>query len=156
MSYYQDTVLQEVQPQLLKGGLAVDDRGAVSFVNDFNFSDVKRFYIVENHKQGFVRAWHAHKNEAKYVMVVKGSAVIGAVQIDDWDNPSKDLKVNRYVLSEKNPSVLYIPAGFANGFMSLSNDTKIIFFSTSELKDSLNDDIRYDAHYWEAWEVEER
>ena len=156
MSYYQDTVLQEVQPQLLKGGLAVDDRGAVSFVNDFNFSDVKRFYIVENHKQGFVRAWHAHKNEAKYVMVVKGSAVIGAVQIDDWDNPSKDLKVNRYVLSEKNPSVLYIPAGFANGFMSLSKDTKIIFFSTSELKDSLNDDIRYDAHYWEAWEVEER
>ena len=156
MSYYQDTVLQEVQPQLLKGGLAVDDRGAVSFVNDFNFSDVKRFYIVENHKQGFVRAWHAHKNEAKYVMVVKGSAVIGAVQIDDWDNPSKDLKVNRYVLSEKNPSVLYIPAGFANGFMSLSNDTKIIFFSTSELKDSLNDDIRFDAHYWEAWQVEER
>ena len=156
MSYYPDEVLAEVQPQLLKGGLAVDDRGAVSFVNDFNFSDVKRFYIVENHKQGFVRAWHAHRNEAKYVMVVKGSAVVGAVQIDDWSNPSKDLKINRFILSEKNPSVLYIPAGYANGFMSLTNDTKIIFFSTSELKDSLNDDIRFDAHYWEAWQVEER
>ena len=80
---------------------AVDDRGAVSFVNDFDFKDVKRFYIVENHKQGFVRGWHAHKKESKYVMVVKGSALIGAVQIDDWDNPSKDLKVNRYVLVKK-------------------------------------------------------
>jgi len=146
----------ELLPQLIKGGLAVDDRGTVSFVNDFNLSDVKRFYIVENHKQGFVRAWHAHKKEAKYVMVVKGSAVIGAVKIDNWESPSKDLKINRYVLSEKSPSVLFIPAGFANGFMSLSEDAKIIFFSTSELKDSLNDDIRYDAHYWEAWQVEER
>ena len=144
------------EPQLFKGGLAVDDRGAVSFVNDFNFEGVKRFYIVENHKQGFVRAWHAHRNESKYVMVVKGSAVIGAVKIDNWENPSRDLKIHRYVLSEKSPSVLFIPAGFANGFMNLSEDAKIVFFSTSELKDSLNDDVRYDAHYWEAWNVEER
>jgi len=144
------------EPQLFKGGLAVDDRGTVSFVNDFNFEGVKRFYVVENHKQGFVRAWHAHKKESKYVMVVKGSAVIGAVQIDNWENPSKDLKIHRFVLSEKSPSVLYIPSGYANGFMSLSEDAKIIFYSTSELKDSLNDDFRFDAHYWEAWQVEER
>ncbi|MEW6557943.1 MAG: dTDP-4-dehydrorhamnose 3,5-epimerase family protein [Elusimicrobiota bacterium] len=146
----------DVQPYLIKGGLAIDDRGTVSFVNDFNFDGVKRFYTVENHKQGFVRAWHAHRNESKYVMVVKGSAVIGTVEIDDWGNPSKDLKVHRFVLSEKKPSVLFIPAGYANGFMSLTDDTKIIFFSTSELKDSLNDDLRYDAYYWDIWKIEER
>ena len=144
------------EPLLLKGGLSVDDRGTVSFVNDFNFENVKRFYAVENHKQGFVRAWHAHKQEAKYVMVMKGSAIIGAVKIDNWESPSKNTKVNRFVLSEKNPSVLFIPAGFANGFMSLTEDSKIIFFSTSELKDSLNDDFRYDAHYWDIWKIEER
>jgi dTDP-4-dehydrorhamnose 3,5-epimerase len=148
--------MTQSEPLLLKGGLAVDDRGTVSFVNDFNFENVKRFYAVENHKQGSIRAWHAHKKEAKYVMLIKGSAVIGAVKIDNWDNPSKDAKINRFVLSEKLPSVLFIPAGYANGFMSLSEDAKILFFSTSELKDSLNDDIRYDAHYWEAWQVEER
>ena len=148
--------MEEQTPHLLKGGLAVDDRGTVSFVNDFTFEGVKRFYIVENHKQGFVRAWHAHKKEAKYVMVIKGSGVIGAVKIDNWDSPSKNLKVNRFVLSEKSPSVLFIPAGHANGFMSLTENAIIVFFSTSELKDSLNDDIRYDAHYWEAWQVEER
>lgn len=144
------------QPVLIKGGLAVDDRGTVSFANEFNFESVKRFYAVENHKRGFVRAWHAHRKEAKYVMVVKGSAVVAAVKIDNWENPSIDLKVNRFVLSEKTPSVLFIPAGYANGFMSLTDDAKLLFFSTSELKDSLNDDIRYDAHYWEAWQVEER
>lgn len=143
-------------PILTKGGLSVDDRGTVSFVNDFDFKNVKRFYVVENHKQGFIRAWHGHKNESKYVFVVKGSAVVAAVKIDNWENPSKNLQVNRFTLSDKTPSVLFIPAGYANGFMSLSEDAKLIFYSTSELKDSLNDDIRFDAHYWDVWKVEER
>jgi len=143
-------------PYIMDGGLAVDDRGQVSFVNGFNFEDVKRFYMVSNHKQGFVRAWHAHKKEAKYVMVVKGSAVVAAVKIDDWEKPSKDAEVKRYILSENKPTVLYIPAGYANGFMSLTKDAKIVFYSTSTLEDSLNDDIRYQSRHWDVWDVEER
>lgn len=144
------------EPTLIKGGLAVDDRGAVSFVNDFNFEGVKRFYMVENHKKGFIRAWHGHKNEGKYVFVVKGSAVVASVQIDNWETPSKELKVNRFVLSEKSPSILFIPAGYANGFMSLSDDCKIMFLSTSSIAESLADDFRFEARYWNPWEIEER
>ena len=148
--------MEKTNPLLIKGGLSVDDRGTVSYVNDFNFADVKRFYVVENHRHGFIRAWHGHKNESKYVFVAKGSAVVAAVKVDNWENPSKNLQVNRFVLSEKSPSILFIPAGYANGFMSLSGDAKLIFYSTSELKDSLTDDIRFDAHYWDVWKVEER
>lgn len=144
------------EPTLIDGGLAVDDRGQVSFVNGFDFKGVKRFYMVANHARGFVRAWHAHKKEAKYVLVVKGAALVGAVPIDDWDKPSKRAEVKRFVLSEKNPKVLYIPAGYANGFMSLTKDAQIMFFSTSTLDESLNDDFRYDARYWDIWSVEER
>ncbi len=144
------------EPRLIKGGLAVDDRGQVSFVNDFDFEGVKRFYAVENHKRGFIRAWHAHKMEAKYVMVTSGAALVGAVEIDDWDNPSKHAEVHRHVLSAASPSVLYVPAGYANGFMSLAENTKILFFSTRTLEESLGDDIRYDARYWNPWTVEER
>lgn len=140
----------------MQGGLAADDRGELCFVNDFNFADVKRFYSVKNHRQGFVRAWHAHRNEAKYVTVVEGAAIIAAVRIDDWDKPSKDLKVERRVLSAKKPSVLFIPAGYANGFMSLTEDARLMFFSTSTLADSLGDDIRYDSRYWDVWNIEER
>jgi dTDP-4-dehydrorhamnose 3,5-epimerase len=144
------------KPQLLEGGLAVDDRGQIGFVNDFDFQGVKRFYWVANHKSGFVRAWHAHKHEAKYVTVVQGAAMIGAVEIDDWDNPSKNNEISRFVLSASKPSVLYIPAGYANGFMSLTPDAKLMFFSTSSLEESHGDDIRYDARYWDPWEVMER
>ena len=141
---------------IFNGGLAVDDRGEIAFVNEFDFEDVKRFYMVSNHKAGFVRAWHAHKHEAKYVMAVSGEAVIGAVKIDDWKKPSRNLTVERYVISSKKPQVLYIPPGYANGFMSLTSDLKLTFFSSSTLEESANDDIRYDARYWDIWDVIER
>lgn len=142
--------------KLFNGGLAVDDRGQVSFVNDFNFENVKRFYIVSNHKQGFIRAWHGHKNESKYLSVISGTALIGAVKIDNWEKPSKDLKPDRFVLTEKKPQVLYIPKGYANGFKTLTADTRIIFYSTSNLEESLNDDFRFDSRYWDIWEIIER
>jgi dTDP-4-dehydrorhamnose 3,5-epimerase len=142
--------------RLIEGGLAVDDRGAVGFVNDFDFNGVKRFYMVTNHRAGFVRAWHAHRREAKYITVLRGSAVVGAVKIDNWENPSRNSTVSRYVLTSQKPSVLYIPAGHANGLMSLTDDTIIVVFSTATVEESRNDDFRYDARYWDIWQVIER
>ena len=144
------------EPHLIEGALAVDDRGSVSFVNGFDFAGVKRFYLVTNHRAGFVRAWHAHRREAKYVTVTRGAAIIGAVRVDDWESPARTAKVNRYVLSAEKPAVLFIPAGFANGFMSLTEDATLMFFSTSTLEESRGDDIRYDSRHWDIWDVVER
>lgn len=140
-------------PQVIKGGLAVDDRGRLTFVNDFDFAGVKRFYMVENHESGFVRAWHGHKIEAKYVMVVGGSAIVAAVKVDNWDKPSKDLEMSRFVLSAASPSILYIPAGHANGFKTLTADTKVMFFSTTSMEEAKDDDFRFEADYWNPWEI---
>lgn len=144
------------EPIIIDGGLSVDDRGQVAFVNDFDFKNVKRFYTVSNHQANFVRAWHAHKKEAKYVMVTKGAALVGTVAIDDWEKPSKEAQVNSFILSEKTPKILHIPAGHANGFMSLTKDAQLMFFSTTSLDESKDDDFRYDSRYWDIWSVEER
>ncbi len=144
------------EPKIIQGGLSIDDRGEVAFVNDFNFEKVKRFYTVSNHAQGFVRAWHAHKNAAKYVMVVSGAALIGVVPIDNWDAPSKTAKAYRFVVSAHKPAVVYIPAGYANGAMSLTKDAKIMYFATDTLEETKLDDYRYDARYWDIWNAEER
>lgn len=150
------SVMESPVPVLIEGGLGIDDRGIVAFVNDFNFDGVKRFYTVSNHRQGFIRAWHGHRREAKYVTVVKGAALVCAVEVNHWDNPATDAKVHRHVLSCEKPSVLFIPAGFANGFMSLAADTKLMFFSTSTVEESRSDDVRFDAHHWDPWTVMER
>lgn len=153
-------------PKIISGGLAVDDRGSVSFVNDFNFSDVKRFYQVQNHRRGFIRAWHGHKKEAKYVYVPYGSALIGAIPIPDsvyMDEMGGDVEIipgnkepEKFILSSKSPKVLYIPAGYANGVMSLEENTIVQFFSTSTLEESLGDDERFDYDKWNIWEEDFR
>ncbi len=144
------------EPTLIEGGIAVDDRGSLSFVNPFDFVGVKRFYAITNHRQGFVRAWHGHKKEAKFVYVASGAAIVAAVKIDDWTKPSKDLPVKRYVLSANKPSLLHIPAGYANGFMNLTEDARLFYFSTTTIEESKGDDYRFDSRLWDCWQVVER
>lgn len=135
--------------ELIKGDSAVDDRGKVAFVNDFDFKNVKRFYIVSNHQTGFIRAWHGHVKEAKYVFVSQGAAIVGVASLGGGE-------AKRFVLSADKPAVLYIPPGHANGFKTLTDDTQIMFFSTATLQESLADDLRLPANKWNIWEVEQR
>ncbi|MFX0033916.1 MAG: NAD-dependent epimerase/dehydratase family protein [Candidatus Hodarchaeota archaeon] len=144
--------------KLIEGGIAIDDRGCLNFANEFNFYGVKRFYQVQNFNISTIRAFHGHMNEAKYVYVAKGSAIVAAVKMDDIKSPSKHQKVNRFILTDKHPQILFIPPKFANGFKSLEEDTRILFFSTSSLEESKGDDYRFPADYWgkQIWEVENR
>ena len=65
----------------IPGDLAVDDRGALSFCNDFDMQKIKRFYQVRNHRSGFIRAWHGHQYESKYLYVTEGTVLVGAVRV---------------------------------------------------------------------------
>ncbi len=143
----------KTKPYEIKGGISIDARGRISYVNGFEFADVKRFYIVENSKPNIFRGWHGHKSESKYVFVAAGIAVIAVVRIRKWSKPSKQEKILTFTLSEHDSKILCIPAGFANGFYSLVPKTKVIFYSTSTLQESLNDDVRYEPTYWNLHEV---
>jgi dTDP-4-dehydrorhamnose 3,5-epimerase len=132
-----------------QGGLFADDRGYLRFVNDFDFTGVKRFYQVENHSKNYIRAWHGHQKEGKYVYVSKGSALIGAVDINTEE-------IFKTTLTSQSPSVLYIPPGYANGFKTLEDNTILMFFSTSTLEESKGDDIRFDYDKWNIWEEDYR
>ena len=50
--------------KLIQGGNFYDERGVLSFINEFN-EQIKRFYLIENFKKEYIRAWHGHKNEKK-------------------------------------------------------------------------------------------
>ena len=62
----------------------------------------------------------------------------------------------KHVLSAQTPKVLYIPPGYANGFMTLEDDTIVQFFSTSSLEESLGDDVRSPHDRWDIWSIEQR
>lgn len=125
---------------LINGDQSIDKRGKVTFINDFDFKDVKRFYMVENRWIESPRAWHGHKVEAKYVYVPVGTAKI---MIKDMETGERE----DYFLSAEKPQVLYIPPGKYNGSESLVEGTKIIYFSTATLEESKNDDYR-ETYEW--------
>jgi dTDP-4-dehydrorhamnose 3,5-epimerase len=86
--------------------------------------------------------------EAKFLYVVTGSVLVCLIKIDNPISPSRKIKVDKFRLTEKNPVILCIPPGYANGFKPLEKRTTVIFFSNSSLKDSLKDDFRYPYDYW--------
>ena len=141
------------EPDLIKGAMFVDDRGSISFVNNFDLSEVRRFYMVENHEVGFIRAWHCHMEESKYVMALQGTAILALVRVEDPENPPVDHHIYRYVLTSSDPTVLWVPPGYAHGAKTLDAGTKLIFFSDASLSDSQKDDFRFDAFQWDPWSV---
>jgi dTDP-4-dehydrorhamnose 3,5-epimerase len=137
----------------VQGDIFYDKRGSLTFVNSFKLSDYVRQYVVRNHQQNFIRAWHGHKLERKAVLVVEGVVQCSLVKVDNWEKPSKDLEIQSFVLSAEKPSLLLIPNGYANGFMNLTNNAIIQFYSDKTLEESGSDDFRFPHDYWNPWEI---
>lgn len=155
---------QKQVPTLFKGNLFLDDRGILGINNDLNLAKVKRFYTIQNYKPNFIRAWHGHFKEEKYFMAVSGVAQVLAIPIRknkitgaEFENGA-NWKLYKSTLSSAVPNVFYIPGGYANGIMTLTPETKILVFSTTDLGDSQNDDFRIELDEFtrNLFEVEER
>ena len=137
-----------LDPTVIPGGTAADERGVLTFANEFSMGPVRRFYTVRNHLNHYVRAWHGHMIEEKWFTVVQGAAAVGTFLRDRPQDATKT------VLTEKG-GVLYVPAGFYNGTKSLTDDTIIMVFSSLSLQESLQDDYRLPVdHIAGFWEIE--
>ncbi|UTN04622.1 WxcM-like domain-containing protein [Flavobacterium bizetiae] len=135
-------------PKIIQGGNFSDHRGTISYVNDFKFTDIERFYIISNSEENPIRAWQGHKLDNKNFYCLTGSFHIHFVKIDDWQNPSKDIIVETIFVSVNDNKIVHIPAGYANAIESLEKDSKLISFSTLPLTNVSDDDIRYPSDYW--------
>ncbi len=135
--------------ELIEGGIASDHRGSVRFANRLPLGEFVRFYSIANKEPHVVRGWHGHKFEAKAIVALQGRISVGAVLVDNWENPDASLEVHRFDLDWDSPSVVLIPGGYANAIMSLSEGAIAGVFSSSTLAESLDDDIRFSPDYWE-------
>jgi dTDP-4-dehydrorhamnose 3,5-epimerase len=144
------------EPQKISGGRFVDDRGflkALIFPEDFI---PKRLYSVNNWRANFVRAWHGHKFESKLIYMSKGSGIVAAVSMSDTFAPDKNANVYRFAIDSEAHSAIYIPAGYANGLMSLTTDAEFTVISSASLEESKGDDYRFPYDYWKAWDIDQR
>lgn len=142
----------EQTPEVFDIPVHQDDRGFVYCVRDNMFDDmIQRTYVVENHSKGLVRAWHGHRKADTYMHVIQGVVKIAAMNMEN------DEDITCAVLTDRRPQMFYIPAGFYNGAMSLTDNTKILVYSTLTFDKVKSDDYREN---WKVngdiWRVENR
>jgi dTDP-4-dehydrorhamnose 3,5-epimerase len=144
--------MSELRPEIIVGGNYKDERGQLEFFNDFDMSPVKRVYFTTNLETNTIRAWQGHIVESRWFVCVSGSFNVKLIEIDDWKNPSEDLKVYEYELSVNKQEVLYIPNGFVNGFRALEANAKLMVMSDYRLNEVENDQRRFDQNKWTKWD----
>ena len=112
-----------------------DSRG--SFSENFNLKNFKKIskrrninFVQDNlsvSKKGVFRGLHFQYKypQAKLVSVLSGKILDIVVDLRKSSKSFGDWA--SYIISKKNKKQLFIPEGFAHGFLSLSNDTKVMY-----------------------------
>lgn len=135
-------------PFIIKGNVHTDKRGSIAFCNDFDFPDIKRFYLINPCSTSQIRAWQGHKLEKKYFYAVKGSFVVQLIKPDNWELPNHNLMAEKFTLNAAKSEILAIPAGYINGFCSLEKDAQLLVYSSATLQESIADDYRWEHDYF--------
>jgi len=137
------------EPHIVEGGLHVDARGKVTFVNDFDFNGVERFYTIRAHRSHEPRGWRGHRIEHKWFTVVQGTILLSVVKPDDWTLPASNLPVERFVMSDAKPAILSVSPGHATASMALSDGAILIVFSSGRIQEAKKDDYLFPLDTWQ-------
>ncbi|MCX7913796.1 MAG: dTDP-4-dehydrorhamnose 3,5-epimerase [Thermodesulfovibrionales bacterium] len=130
---------------LIKPKIFFDERGFFLETyksTDFAIGGIKRDFVQDNlsfSKKDVLRGLHYQLNpyaQGKLVTVLKGSIFDVAVDIREGSPFFK--KWISAILTEKNRYMLWIPEGFAHGFLSLEDDTLVLYKNTKEYEPSLD------------------
>ena len=124
---------------LIEGKAFEDERGF--FVEMYKRSEFTKYgitqpFVQDNHSQsvrGVLRGLHYQKQPAaqgKLLSVVRGEVFDVAVDIRKG-SPTYGRWVSE-ILSQKNHRMLYVPEGFAHGFLVLSEVADVVYKVTSE------------------------
>jgi len=116
-----------------------DSRGF--FVETYKYSDFKNAginanFVQDNHsksQKGVLRGLHYQKNpgaQGKFLRCIRGE--IFDVAVDIRKGSPHYGKWAGAVISEENKKMIYIPPGFAHGFLVLSDTAEVLYKTTGE------------------------
>ena len=128
-----------------------DDRG--DFFESFKASDFQKAglstrFVQDNFsfsKKGVIRGLHYQKSpkaQGKLISVIKGC--VWDVAVDIRQDSKTFLKWMAVELDDRNHVMLYIPPGFAHGFLALSDEVLLIYKCTNEYDPQVDTGIRWD------------
>ena len=121
-------------PKIIKLNKFEDKRGY--FLEYFNHSFIQKklnikFFIkqinISNSQKGVLRGLHFQypKFQSKLIYVLSGK--IYDVAVDIRRNSKNFGKIYKFEISAKDNKILYVPKGYAHGFLALNNNTRICY-----------------------------
>tara|TARA_B100000029_G_scaffold269629_1_gene264963 strand:+ start:1061 stop:1597 length:537 start_codon:yes stop_codon:yes gene_type:complete len=115
--------------KIFQGKTHLDSRGAFRelFLKNKMKDFLGVFWCMSKSKKNVVRGLHIQKkiNQAKFVSVVKGK--IFDVVLDLRKSSPTFGKCFTIILSDKNSKSIYIPKGFAHGFMGMDKENFVVY-----------------------------
>ena len=125
---------------------------------DFEKAGIKEEFVQDNHSRslkGVLRGLHFQRDphaQGKLVRCIRGRIFDAAVDIRKGSATFG--RWAGFELNEDNSWMLYIPPGFAHGFLVLSDDAEIIYKCTSEYSPADDGGIRWnDPQIAVAWGI---
>jgi dTDP-4-dehydrorhamnose 3,5-epimerase len=139
---------------LIKKKKFKDNRGY--FCRDFckkelkslNF-DIKQTNISFNVKKHTLRGFHYQikpNQEKKIITCMQGSIL--NISIDLRKKSKTYLKFFKTILNENNGESIHVPEGFANAYLTLKENTKILYYMSEFYKPFKARSIRYDDKFF--------
>lgn len=132
----------------IQGGIAKDERGQIRFVNEFDMSLVKRFYIIKNTDTALIRGWRAHRIEQRWFYVLTGSFNIDLVKIDNWESPNPSLPIVNLILNATSMKVLHVPPGYGTAFRALDSNSELLVYADFPIAHAPLDDYTWGLDYF--------
>lgn len=116
--------------------------------SDFISAGIKEKFVQDNHSfsvKNVIRGLHFQKyphGQGKLVRCIRGK--VWDIAVDVRKNSKTFGKYFSIELSEENKKMIYIPPGFAHGFVSLTEHTEILYKCTAEYAQGSDGGIRWD------------
>lgn len=132
-----------MKPQLLTGNRHKDERGIITFNNEFDASLIKRIYTIENANVDFIRGWQGHKIESRWFACMKGVFEISVIQLNNFENPDSKQEIHKFVLTDEKLTYLHVPAFCITAIQAKEIGSKLLVMSDYVIGE-VKDEYRFD------------
>lgn len=109
-----------------------DLRGSLTEIHIKELSKKLKYCILSKSKKNVLRGFHFQKSKPICQLVTCINGTILDAVVDIRKNSPTFGKSQSFILSEKNNFSLFMPEGFAHGYLTLSDESTIIYLNSEK------------------------
>jgi hypothetical protein len=135
-------------PFIITGNRYKDERGEISFNNDFDLSPIKRMYFITNHMDFKSRGWQGHKIESRWFAACEGKFKIETMNFESTNDTTINIKTESFILDDEKLHILHVPPNYYTCITAIKPKSKLLALSNYALNE-VRDEHRLPINFLE-------